>query len=240
MIEPDDLERSRKLHGGGRWREALAVRLARLRVLWKAKLVLSTMLPVWILVPYAVIQRWPIVPVNTYAECFLDRLVGFDPDWVWVYVSAYLLVPIPLWLVTTTENLRLYVRGVVWICIISWAFFVVHPVQGPRPDPISRSNLLFDLIVRLDRPINSFPSLHISVASYTLLLAGRIRTTSTAPAERRLWLVIGWLWLTLIAYATLATKQHFVADVVAGFGLSLAVAYRLMGKGLVDRRGHTD
>ena len=229
----------RRSQGGCQGARVIDARLTRIRALWMAKLVLTAVLPVWVFVPYAVIQRWPIVPINSYAESFLDRLVEFDPDWVWVYVSVYLLVPIPLWLTTTTEHLRLYVRGVVWICVISWAFFVAHPVHCPRPDPILRSNLLFDLIVHLDRPINSFPSLHISVAAYALILAGRLRSTSTAAVQWWIGLVGGWLWFGLIAYATLATKQHFIADVVAGFGLSVVVAYGLMGKDLVDEHSKT-
>lgn len=239
MNKPGRLERSRRLQGGCQWEGVIGARLTRLRTLWRAKLVLTAVLPVWVLVPYALVQRWPIVPINVYAESFLDRLVGFDPDWIWVYVSAYILVPIPLWLTRTTDDLRLYVRGVVWICIISWAFFVIHPVHGPRPNPIPRANLLYDLIVRLDRPINSFPSLHISVASYALLVAGRLRSTGIALIEWRVGLIVGWLWLALIAYATLATKQHFVADVVAGFGLSVIVAYGLLGRRVFDKNSNS-
>lgn len=202
----------------------------RLPRLWRAKLVLTALLPIFVLLPYAMIQRWPIAPVNVYDQSFLDRLVRFDPGWVWVYVSVYLLVPIPLWLTTSKDGLRLYARGVVWICAISWVFFVIHPVHCPRPDPLPRSNLLFDLVIRLDRPTNSFPSLHISIASYALLYAGRLRSVGAAIAHDRLALAIGWLWLGLIAYATLATKQHFIADVLAGFALSGVIAFGLMGK----------
>jgi membrane-associated phospholipid phosphatase len=35
--------------------------------------------------------------------------------------------------------------------------------------------------------------------------------------------VLGAGWVTAVAYAALATKQHYVVDVLAGFVLALAV-----------------
>lgn len=58
----------------------------RFHTLWRVKLVLTALLPIWVLLPYAIIQRWPIAAINVYDQSFLDRLVKFDPDWVWVYV----------------------------------------------------------------------------------------------------------------------------------------------------------
>ena len=87
--------------------------LRRILLLWRVKLALTMFLPVWVFVPYVILQRWPIAPIHVYDQSSLDRLVEFDPAWVWVYVSVYLLVPIPMWLTASKNDLKLYAKGIV-------------------------------------------------------------------------------------------------------------------------------
>jgi len=54
VIESAELERSPKRNGRGQCKSILAVPLTRLHTLWKAKLALTAVLPVWVLVEICV------------------------------------------------------------------------------------------------------------------------------------------------------------------------------------------
>jgi membrane-associated phospholipid phosphatase len=77
-------------------------------------------------------------------------------------------------------------------------------------------------VQRIDPPGNVFPSLHVAHTTLlaTLLLRDR-------PVLGR----IAVLMATLLALSTLTTKQHFLADVVAGYALAFA------GRALALRTG---
>jgi membrane-associated phospholipid phosphatase len=196
----------------------------RLEALWQSKLVLTLVLATLTQGPYFLIQRFPLWSAHHYAPSSLDRWVGLDPGWVWVYLSVYLLVPIAPWLVTEAADLRRYARGIVWLALIACTIFLLYPIVGPRPDPLPETNALYDFLVRLDRPTNSFPALHVAVPAYSLLFGASLLPPGQGGRPGRVALVLGWLWLLLVAYATLATKQHFVADVAGGLALGWLVS----------------
>lgn len=195
----------------------------RIATLWPLKFGLTLALATLIQVPHFLLQRCPLLPAHEYEPSRLDQWVAFDPKWVWGYFSVYLLAPIPPWLTTSRVDLRRYTLGIIWVCLIAWAVFLIHPVAGPRPDPLPEANLLFDLLVRIDRPTNSFPALHVAVPAYALFFGAHHLRAGQPNRLGRIALALGWLWLVLVAYSTLATKQHFAADIAAGVLLGWAV-----------------
>jgi membrane-associated phospholipid phosphatase len=68
----------------------------------------------------------------------------------------------------------------------------------------------------VDAPGNALPSLHVATALFTALWIQRLLREIGAPADLR---HLNWLWLALIVYSTLATKQHLALDVLAGGAL---------------------
>jgi membrane-associated phospholipid phosphatase len=84
---------------------------------------------------------------------------------------------------------------------------------------------LYAWLVWYDGPTNTLPSLHVGLAAYTLFFGARISHGVLDCGRRRLLLLAGGLWVSAIAYAALATKQHYVVDLPAGL-LVAAVAHR--------------
>jgi membrane-associated phospholipid phosphatase len=92
---------------------------------------------------------------------------------------------------------------------------VIHP---PYPD---LSSAFLALVQRIDPPGNVFPSLHVAQTSGLALILCRDR-----PGLGRVAVVMG----AILALSTLTTKQHFIADVIAGYLLAfLARAFALRG-----------
>ena len=192
---------------------------ARLRSHWRLKCALSVVLSLAFCVPYFTLQRVTFFPVRRLPLTALDRLVAFQPRWVYAYQSIYLLFPTTAWLASTRGELARYARGFLALSLAGFAFFLLLPVEGPRPVALPADGML-RLLHAYDRPLNAFPSLHVGLAVYTVLFGRRILTQATPGV--RMFLVVEWAWVVLIAYSTLATKQHYAIDLPAGALLAWA------------------
>jgi len=127
----------------------------------------------------------------------------------------YLLLPLVPLFAISRDQLRRYALGTLLMFIIAGVCFFLWPIGYPRPDPLDTNPFIYRLITSIDKPINSLPSLHAGLTVFTLLYASRIFSDRPAP-QRRILLAIGWLWGLIILYGTLATKQHYLADLPTG------------------------
>jgi membrane-associated phospholipid phosphatase len=85
-----------------------------------------------------------------------------------------------------------------------------RPVLEPPYPDVSYAFMAW--VQHIDPPGNVFPSLHVAHTTMLALLLMRDR-----PRLGRVALVMA----TLLAISTLTTKQHFLADVIAGYALAL-------------------
>jgi membrane-associated phospholipid phosphatase len=189
-------------------------RYYRVTVLLRSKLLLSITLPLYFCILYFGLERIVFFVPHQFTLSRVDELIRFDPRWTFVYQSLYLLLPMP-WLASSRDELRRYGHGFFIITAISFVFFFAFPVEGPRPDEMARDPF-YELLMRYDRNLNAFPSLHAALAVYTFLFALRI-----LPRRRALIGAFGGAWLALILFATMATKQQYAVDVGAGVFLAL-------------------
>jgi len=219
----------------------------RVQALWRVKLgvMLVGNTVFWAL--YLLLSRHALAPIHNLPMTWLDRWAGFRPHgWSWVYESNFLLVGAVPWLLQTRSEIRRYLSGFVLLAGVSLLTFLIYPVSSPRPlgrdsDPF----LIF--ITHVDGPLNAFPSLHAATLIYTVCLILRLfgptdRESTTAgvlpllppSGERRAVLrmvAMGLgLWTLLILFATLATKQHYALDLLAGALLG-CVAYWFAWRG---------
>ena len=164
---------------------------------------------------YLVTQRVIVFPPRTVPTILIDRVIPFNPAWVWGYVSLYLLTPIAPLLTDDRADLWRYTRGLMLCFAVGCACFVLFPVAGPRPS-IAPPNWLYGQIASLDRPYNAFPSLHAACAVYSVVFGQIVWRDSSRSRLRVGLLTAAWCWVAIILYSTIATRQHYFIDLVPG------------------------
>jgi len=200
--------------------------LNRLRSQLRLKLLLLLALPTLALAGYFAVQRVLIFPVRTMPLTWLDRVIPFEPAWVWVYLSLNLLNPVGPLLTRSRFELLRYTRGIAFLFASGLVCFFFFPVKGPRPAGAGGS-WLYGHLIQIDRVYNSLPSLHAACAVYAVLYASYVSAGSSRPVLRKVLLCLAWLWVALILYATIATRQHFSIDLPPGIALAW-LAQRLL------------
>lgn len=149
-----------------------------------------------------------------------DALVPLSPEWVWFYVSYYPLLVAAYFLTTGHPAQRVYVRAMALAASIGFFIFLFFPTTIPRElypwtGPYGRSADLLEYVRRADKSVNCLPSMHvalsfISASAISLVFGWRARA-------------FVWLLFIGIVYSTMATKQHYFVDLVAGFALAVTV-----------------
>jgi membrane-associated phospholipid phosphatase len=193
----------------------------RFTAFWQLKLWLTAVLNVLFWGFYLFLSRHAVLPVHTLPMTWLDRWAGFQPrPWAWVYESNFLLVGVVPWLIDSREELRRYVGGFALLSAVCFVVFALFPVASPRSANLGASPFLI-FITRVDGPLNAFPSLHAGSLIYALAWARRMFGARLNPWVTALLLV----WAALILFATLATKQHYALDLLAGGLIGWAAAW---------------
>ena len=184
----------------------------RFTALWTLKLGATTVVSAIFWTGYIFLSRHPLVPVHTLPLTWLDEWAGFRPNpWAWIYESIFLLTGVAPWLIVSREELRRYLIGFTLLSMVSFAVFAIFPVASPRPEDLEGNTLLM-FITRMDGPLNAFPSLHAGCLVYALALVRRLFGRRLKPMVVALLLI----WAVLILFGTLATKQHYALDLLAG------------------------
>ena len=201
--------------------ETVTVQLiaARLKSEWAVKLILLIVLNLWVYVPYLFLQHHHLFTATTMPLSFCDRLIPFCSQTVWIYLSIYFLMPIGPFLMDKREQILRYAIGIVSISVIADVVFLFWPTSCPRPDATG-TNAVYQTLIGIDNPFHAFPSLHAAFAVYSARCGGMVMRELS---ESRLWQCGLWLWAFLILLATLTTKQHVIADILAGGVLGFGI-----------------
>jgi len=155
-----------------------------------------------------------------------DDAIPFIPWTILGYAWCYTVMMLPLFVIRSAELFRRTLQAYFAILVFSFASFIVYPVTslGFRPDlsTLSLDNF-FSWAARtnlsLDPPYNLFPSLHLSIATIAAVSAWK---------ARRLFGVVAFGILAVIAVSICTVKQHFIADGLAGLVLAGAVSRWLL------------
>jgi membrane-associated phospholipid phosphatase len=160
---------------------------------------------------------------SLYIESELS--IPFIPEFVWAYLSLYLLFIIPPFFL---KPARMDVLGkqLVAATIFCGVIFLLLPARlgferTVPDDPFYRS--VFANMFAVDLPHNMVPSLHVTFSSLILLSLYRAQQANLAK-------IIFGAWLVLICASTVLVHQHHLLDVVTGL-LVTATFIRFIGKG---------
>ena len=174
--------------------------------------VLVALVPLYIFIPGSIPGRAMHAP-----ELALDRAVPLEPAWALVYGSLYLfLIVLPVFVVRQEEHIRRTVLAYLMVWIAAYVCFLEYPTVAPRPaGVIGQGFAVWGLrfLYSADPPYNCFPSIHVAHSFVSALTCHRV--------HRGLG-IVATICASLVAVSTLYSKQHYIADVIAGIALALA------------------
>jgi membrane-associated phospholipid phosphatase len=149
----------------------------------------------------------------------LDRVVPLQPAWALVYGPLYLfLILLPVFVVRQQEQIRRTVFAYLTVWMVAYVCFLLYPTTASRPDKVIGEGFAvwgLRFLYSSDSPYNCFPSLHVAHSFVSALTCHRVNRGVGLAAT---------LGAALVGVSTLYTKQHYVADVIAGVFLA-CVAY---------------
>ena len=150
-------------------------------------------------------------------EVAWDRVLPLAPTWALIYGALYaFLILLPVIVVQQKEMIRRTVWAYLTVWSVAYACFLLYPTVAPRPARVAGDGFAvwgLRFLYDADPPYNCFPSIHVAHSYVSALACHRVHRA------------LGWVALSfasLVAIATLFTKQHYVADVIAGMFLALA------------------
>ena len=149
-----------------------------------------------------------------------DQNVPFLPWTFWIYISEYLFFYAVYQLVTQPNLWSKCLYAAFTLQVTSIIIFFLWPTIYPRelfPIPESTSSITrwtFTEFRKLDAPTNCAPSLHVS----TCYLLSFIFLN-----EARWKFIFIFIWASAVAVTTMTTKQHYLIDVIWGFGMAVLV-----------------
>jgi membrane-associated phospholipid phosphatase len=145
----------------------------------------------------------------------LDRFIPFEPGFVFLYLGVYPMFLLPYFCARRPATLHRAAIGQALMLLVSYVVFLAMPVAFDRPllpEPAPNfSAWVLQIVYGRDPPWNCLPSTHCAIALMSAL--------AVWEADRRLGI---WAVLTAlgIGLSTMYTKQHYLVDVIAGFGLA--------------------
>ena len=146
-------------------------------------------------------------------ELALDRMIPVQPAWTPVYLSYFFVPFLPMLITRQEELIRRTFLAWLSVWVVGYACFLAYPTTLPRPGEIGEGFFAWFLqqVYAGDPPRNCLPSLHVATPFVAAFSCWRVHRGVGIAAT---------VWAGLIALSTLFTKQHYVADVVAGILLA--------------------
>ncbi len=193
----------------------------RLRTLWLAKMIGTTLGMAAFFVAYFWVLNHPLFPVTIMPVIALDRLIGFQPASLPLYLSLWVYVSLAPALLTSPRELVSYGLVATGLSVIGLGIFLLWPTAVPRPEIDWLQHPAFSFLKSVDATGNACPSLHVAFAVFSAAWFERLLREMGAGGLVR---ALNWLWCLGILYSTVAIKQHVALDVLAGAALGAIVA----------------
>lgn len=200
------------------WRADL---LFRVRDLFWLKLLGTSLWTTVFFIGYFHLLRNPAYPVTVMPLTWLDALVPFQPVMLLPYLSLWFYIGVAPGLQRGLWPLLAYGAWMTALLLAGLAIFYFWPTAVP-PHAIVRSDFPgFALLEGVDASGNACPSMHVAASVFTAVRLHAVLREIGAPA---VWRGLNLVWVLLIAWSTMAVRQHVALDVLGGVVLGLAFA----------------
>jgi len=193
----------------------------RVLTFWPAKLIGTILGMSAFFAVYFWLLRHPLHPPATVPLTAVDRLVGFRPEAVFLYLSLWFYVSLAPALLIDRRELVSYALAAAALSGVGFAVFLFWPTTLPWHDVDWPQSSAFAFLKSVDASGNACPSLHVAFAVFTAIWFERLLRQMGAGRAAR---AFNWLWCLGILYSTVAIRQHVSLDVLAGAVLGAAVA----------------
>ena len=170
---------------------------------------------------YFYLLKHPAYPITVMPITWLDRLIGFQPQALPLYLSLWVYVSLPPALLATRRELYGYCMDMAETCLAGLIVFYFWPTAVPAANIDWAQYPDVDFLKSMDASGNACPSLHVATAVFSGIWLHHLLRRLGAPQ----WvLVFNVAWCIGIVYSTLATRQHVAVDVLAGLVLGVLAA----------------
>lgn len=175
------------------------------------------------IVPYFIINGFSHGRTRLDLYTFIEQHIPVIPFTVLIYISVFFMVFVPYLFIKDAQRFKHVAWSYTVVMCFAYLVFLVFPIKAVRPEILGTSffNQALGWLYSLDNPYNNFPSLHVALA---FLSAKWVNLQDKTWGK---WMI---LWAILITLSTLTTKQHTLADVIAGAAVGLLgywIFYRL-------------
>ena len=200
-----------------RWLRQIGPRLG---TLWLTKMVGTAVGMTVFFVVYFQLLRHPLFPVTVVPLLGLDRLIGFQPKALSLYLSLWIYVSLAPALLLTRRELISYAKAATVLSLIGFAIFLFWPTAVPPASIDWSRHPSLAFLKATDAGGNACPSLHVAFGVFTAIWFERLLRQMGAGGLAR---TLNWGWFLGIAYSTLAIRQHVALDALAGAVLGAMV-----------------
>jgi membrane-associated phospholipid phosphatase len=171
---------------------------------------------------YFYLLKGPAYPTTVMPFTLMDRLIGFQPLAMPLYVSLWVYVSLPPALLATRRELYGYGVAMGGTCLVGLVIFYFWPTAAPAAGIDWALYPGVDYLKSMDASGNACPSLHVATAIFSGVWLHHLLRRFGGPQWT---IILNWMWCIGIIYSTLATRQHVVVDVWGGLVLGGLASY---------------
>jgi len=157
-----------------------------------------------------------------FLPAILEAHIPLRPSFTLLYITLYPIFGLPFFVVRERPMFQRLVAGYLLMFVACSIAFLAIPIAFDRPPlpppPHDFGTWVLSIVRGTDPAWNCMPSEHCTAAMIAAL------ATWEACRKAGAFALLGAL---LIGVSTLFTKQHYVVDVLAGYGLAFAIHWAL-------------
>lgn len=168
-------------------------------------------------IAYFHVLNHPAYPTTVIPLTYLDKIIGFQPLALPIYLSLWMYVAIPPALITKPDELYEFTLSIALMSIAGLTIFYFWPTAIPVSEIDWRLHPSIRFLKDVDAAGNACPSMHVATACFSCAWIDYLLRRFKTPTWLRLMNII---WCVAIIYSTIATRQHVALDVLGGIVLA--------------------